>query len=217
MSPELFDPEKFDLKDGRQTKHSDCYALGMVVYEVLSGRAPFSRRHDLVIIGAIIKGERPRRPRGEEGMWFTDGIWNVLERCWEPSPGDRPNIEVVLEVLEGISRSWTPAPPTINSPPATDSPARNPDPSTEESTDESEVPSSSRTVSSRPLQGLSLEGDPNEHSVCPSAHEFSALPRGALDQDLEASVANTGGSDLQEPAGIQDRASLPRILCGLRH
>ena len=216
MSPELFDPEKFDLEDGRQTKHSDCYALGMVVYEVLSGRAPFSRRHDLVIIGAIIKGERPRRPRGEEGTWFSDCIWSVLERCWEPSPGDRPSIKVVLECLEGISRSWTPPSPTINSPPTTGSPAWNSGPSTEESTDESEVPSPSRTVSSQPLQGLSL-GDPNENSVCPSAHEFSALPRGTLDQDLEASVINTCGSDLQEPAVIQDRVSRPRVLCGLWH
>ena len=81
MSPELFDPEKFDLKDSRQTKHSDCYALGMVVYEVLSGRVPFSRHHGLAIIWAIMKGERPARPRGEDGKWFTDGIWSLMERC----------------------------------------------------------------------------------------------------------------------------------------
>jgi len=34
MSPELLDPEKFGMKDYRPTKQSDCYALGMVVYEV---------------------------------------------------------------------------------------------------------------------------------------------------------------------------------------
>ena len=37
MSPELFDPESFGLQEGRPTKASDCYALGMVIYEVLSG------------------------------------------------------------------------------------------------------------------------------------------------------------------------------------
>ena len=43
MSPELLDPGKFGLKDGCPTKESDCYALGMVIYEVLSGQAPFPR------------------------------------------------------------------------------------------------------------------------------------------------------------------------------
>jgi hypothetical protein len=34
MSPELLDPDRFGAKDWRPTKQSDCYALGMVVYEV---------------------------------------------------------------------------------------------------------------------------------------------------------------------------------------
>jgi len=34
MSPELLDPDQYGLPDSRPTKQSDCYALGMVVYEV---------------------------------------------------------------------------------------------------------------------------------------------------------------------------------------
>ena len=34
MSPELLYPEKYGISDDRPTKKSDCYALGMVVYEV---------------------------------------------------------------------------------------------------------------------------------------------------------------------------------------
>jgi len=213
MSPELFDPEKFDLKDGRQTKHSDCYALGMVAYEVLSGRVPFSRHHGLAIIGAIIKGERPRKPR-EEGAWFTDGIWSVMERCWEPSPGDRPSIEDVLQCLEGISKSWTPpSPQAMINPPTTNSPPRNPYTSTEESTDESESPFPSQL-----LQNSPPKGNPNDNSIYPSVHEFSALSRGVLDSpDLEGSMMTPGGSDSEEPAGILDRVSCPGALSGLWH
>ena len=32
-SPELLDPPRF-ASDGRPTRESDCYALGMVIYEV---------------------------------------------------------------------------------------------------------------------------------------------------------------------------------------
>jgi len=37
MSPELLDPERFGIpesEDSRPTRQSDCYALGMVIYEV---------------------------------------------------------------------------------------------------------------------------------------------------------------------------------------
>ena len=34
MSPELFDPKRFKLPRAQVTKETDCYALGMVIYEV---------------------------------------------------------------------------------------------------------------------------------------------------------------------------------------
>ena len=34
MSPELLDPRVFDLLRVQPTKESDCYAFGMVIYEV---------------------------------------------------------------------------------------------------------------------------------------------------------------------------------------
>jgi hypothetical protein len=34
MSPELLDPDRFGISNSQPTKRSDCYALGMVVYEV---------------------------------------------------------------------------------------------------------------------------------------------------------------------------------------
>ena len=48
MSPELLDPHRFGIADDRPTKESDCYALGMVVYEVIEdGIIPYSQRSDL--------------------------------------------------------------------------------------------------------------------------------------------------------------------------
>jgi hypothetical protein len=43
MSPELLDPELFGIpqSDDRPTKQSDCYALGMVIYEVRVRMSPF--------------------------------------------------------------------------------------------------------------------------------------------------------------------------------
>ena len=101
MSPELLDPESFGLVKIRPTKESDCYALGMVVFEVLSGQVPFSPSSPALVIRKVLDGERPGRPQGEGGRLFTDSIWGVLEYCWKPRPHDRINAEAVLSGLEG--------------------------------------------------------------------------------------------------------------------
>ena len=106
MSPELFNSE---VQDRSPTKHSDCYALGMVIYEVLSLRMPFYQNHNLAIPGKVVQGDRPARPEGADGMWFTDDSWRVLERCWAPEPQHRPSIKDVLRCLEEGSRSWVPS------------------------------------------------------------------------------------------------------------
>jgi len=162
MSPELFDWKKFGLKDGRPTKRSDCYALGMVIHEVLSGQAPFSHNADYIVVVRVLNGERPGRPRGDARAWFLDDIRSILEHCWKPRPSDRPCIEDVLQRLEGVSRSWTPPSQTVPSSPIESSPAQDSDPSTEERTDESEISSPSPTVSSQQSQELPMKGKPNE-------------------------------------------------------
>ena len=81
ISPELLDPDKFGLGKSHPTRESDCYALGMVIYEILSGCAPYDRYLSYIILSKILNGERPERPGGEAGKLFTDRIWGVVERC----------------------------------------------------------------------------------------------------------------------------------------
>ena len=207
MSPELFDPEKFGLKDGRQTKHSDCYALGMVIYEVLSGRAPFLRYHGYAVVVRILKGERPVRPRGGEGGWFTNDIWSILERCWQSSPGDRPSIKSVLQGLEEVSRSWTP-PEKVAGLPARNPPARRSNQSAEESAADSEAPFPSQTISPQPSRMLLLKGAPNESSPSSSVHGTSVLSNCAPGyQGNGAGAVTPSESDSEESVGILDMVS----------
>ncbi|KAF9646796.1 kinase-like protein, partial [Thelephora ganbajun] len=111
MSPELLHPDHFGLEGSRPTKESDCYALGMVILEVLSGQAPFTRYNNFTVMRMVIEGEHPERP---EGAWFTDDLWATLEECWSPQPKDRPTTEAVLECLERASMTWQPLPPSAD-------------------------------------------------------------------------------------------------------
>ena len=106
MSPERISPEKFGFKNGRPTIPSDCYALGMVIYEIISGNLPFHEYTDFQVLLKVAKGERPRR-----GARFTEDLWKMLKRCWTVPSGSRPGIEDVLQCLETESRS--PDPPAL--------------------------------------------------------------------------------------------------------
>ena len=97
MSPELIDPEEFGFEKYRPTKASDCYALGMVIYEIISGHLPFHEYTDLTVFVKVLKGTRPRRGRG-----FTSNLWKMLELCWKPQPDARPDIKDVLLCLQQV-------------------------------------------------------------------------------------------------------------------
>ena len=111
MSPELLDPDQFESSDGRPTRESDCYSLGMVIYEVLSGKAPFAQLRELIVMRKVLEGERPSMPEGAEGAWFTDELWATLNLCWATRPEDRLSIEAVLERLSQVSGIWVPPSP----------------------------------------------------------------------------------------------------------
>jgi len=100
-SPELLVPEDFGLKESRPTKESDCYALGVTIYEVLSGLMSFSEHPPATATWDAIEGERPARPQGAQGVWFTDDLWEMLECCWKSQPSDRITVDAVLLGLEG--------------------------------------------------------------------------------------------------------------------
>jgi serine/threonine protein kinase len=100
MSPELIDPHQFGLQHSRPTESSDCYALGMVIYETISGNLPFHEDADLTVFMNVMRGKRP--PRGAR---FRKDLWSMLERCWESQPSNRPGIGEVLRCLETLSKS----------------------------------------------------------------------------------------------------------------
>ena len=103
MSPELLDSDPTGLKDCRPTRQSDCYALGMAIYEVLSGQVPFAPFGRYAVMRKVMDGEHPERPEGAAGMQFTDDLWRILNRCWATRPEDGSSVLDVLECLERVS------------------------------------------------------------------------------------------------------------------
>ena len=106
MSPELIVPEKFGLETSCPTESSDCYALGMVIYETIGGTVPFYECPDMAVPVKVIQGAHPTR-----GEMFSESLWKMLELCWSFEPKDRPNIEDVLQCLQMVAGSPGPITP----------------------------------------------------------------------------------------------------------
>ncbi|PKB97283.1 kinase-like protein, partial [Rhizophagus irregularis] len=74
------------LRGGEFTKSADIYGFGMLMLEIISGKAPFvDRDYDLHLVLAICEGERPPIPEYTPEPYAT-----LMEHCWDPIPTNRP-------------------------------------------------------------------------------------------------------------------------------
>jgi len=107
MSPELLDPERFGHGDSRPTKQSDCYGLGMVVYEVLCGKPPYwDITNRAALLNTITMGGRPKKPEAAESLGLTDDLWRIVRQCWLVDPNSRPDVRTILSHLNHATWSW---------------------------------------------------------------------------------------------------------------
>ena len=120
MSPELLDPKRFG-SNGRPTRASDCYAFGMVIYEVsglyskgrclihmsqvLTGLRPFHHLLAFAPIPAVLEGERPEKPREAESLGFSCQLWELVQSCWSESGQARPTAQQLFDHLSSASHS----------------------------------------------------------------------------------------------------------------
>ena len=99
MAPELLLPVKFGLEKGVPSKEADIYALGMTVYQVLTGQWPFFPKRDTEITLTVVAGERPPKPENANDIGMTEIVWGLLQECWRTDRKTRPDISKILGVF----------------------------------------------------------------------------------------------------------------------
>jgi len=102
LAPERLDPEHFGLSSSAsRSTASDVYALGMLIYEVFSGKIPFfETKYNVPLVGRIKDGERPSHPGDLARPGLSDDLWIFVCKCWEGKWSDRPDakeLEVVVQ------------------------------------------------------------------------------------------------------------------------
>jgi len=90
------------LSGGPATAKSDIYALGVVMFRMISGKYPFSENPDNV---AVAVKERQRPPRLQESLPAASTWREAIQACLEPLPEDRPESPAsVAQLVTGEDR-----------------------------------------------------------------------------------------------------------------
>jgi len=94
-------------------ERADIFSLGVMLYEMVAGVAPFERETPIETLYAILKEEPPPLARQLE---LTDDLEHVIRHCLEKSPTARfQSARDLAFVLEFTLRSQQPAPPPSSS------------------------------------------------------------------------------------------------------
>jgi len=100
-TPDYMAPEQFEGKDADQ--RTDIYALGAILYEMLTGSPPFEGETPLVV-AMKHKTERPRDPK-ETNPQVPDALSRFILRCLEKDREKRyQSAEEILADLRSIKR-----------------------------------------------------------------------------------------------------------------
>ncbi|PKK59818.1 kinase-like protein, partial [Rhizophagus irregularis] len=91
----FIDPKKLNDQDYKLNKESDVYSMGVLMWQISSGRQPFcDYNYDASLILSIVKGKRETIIDSTPKEYI-----NLYTECWKYEPDERPNAQNVVSIL----------------------------------------------------------------------------------------------------------------------
>ncbi|PIN16258.1 Tyrosine kinase [Handroanthus impetiginosus] len=98
MAPEVINHQPYDQK-------ADVFSFAIVLWELVTAKVPYDTMTPLQAALGVRQGLRPELPKNAHPK-----LLNLMQRCWEAVPSDRPSfseIRVELEeLLQEVNDTW---------------------------------------------------------------------------------------------------------------
>ncbi|KAK8710363.1 hypothetical protein V6N13_145689 [Hibiscus sabdariffa] len=99
MAPELYSRDPLPIGAKKHYDHKvDVYSFSIVLWELLTNKAPFKGRDNVIVAYAAANNERP----GVEGL--PTEIGSLLQSCWAEDPKIRPEFKEISVYLTSFLR-----------------------------------------------------------------------------------------------------------------
>jgi eukaryotic-like serine/threonine-protein kinase len=100
-TPDYMAPEQVEGQRGDE--RTDIYAIGTILYEMLSGKTPFTGDNNLAVMAQHVQGAIPRLDKEQPGV--SPQVAAVVAKTLQRNPDDRyPNFAAMLNDLDHLDQ-----------------------------------------------------------------------------------------------------------------
>jgi serine/threonine-protein kinase len=98
-TPDYMAPEQ--IEGHRGDERTDIYAIGIMLFELLTGAPPFTGDNNLAVMAQHLKGGIPRLDKTQTGI--STRLAAFVARCLQLKPEDRfPNMHALIDSLDHL-------------------------------------------------------------------------------------------------------------------
>jgi len=102
LAPEIIRPPDDQTDVIVESMQADIFAFAMVAIEVFTGKRPFEGKGSPSAANRIVERYRPEFPENAEEVGLVTHMKELIQKCWEQDPVQRPTIDEVVKALEDL-------------------------------------------------------------------------------------------------------------------
>lgn len=107
-TPLYLAPEIILDDDSHYSNKIDVYSYAMVLYELVTYNKPYYEKEDIRILDLCKLVSKGRRPTIQHSSEFPDEYVELIERCWDSNPDNRPSfIQIVKDFMDNREKYFS--------------------------------------------------------------------------------------------------------------